>query len=119
MSSTIRPEESVTAAIDVRGHDVSELPVASSDPRDGGAGHVQAIDAVRQPPVVITEQEVVFSTAAAVPMPRTKPTRTVSAALRALFLRSPRDARPKRQYCPPLRPAFMEQAEMSREMFRL
>lgn len=78
----------------------------------------------KQPPVVISEQEVVFSTAAAVTLPRTKPSHRVIAALRAMFLNSsenalpaPHDDQPRRY--PPRRDAFLEQAAMAREMRRL
>ena len=85
------------------------------------------IEEVSQPPVVITAQEVAFSTAAAVPLPRTKPTRRLIAALRALFLHSSEYAGPSwsenvrrapRHY-PPRRDAFLEDAAMAREMRRL
>jgi hypothetical protein len=52
---------------------VSELIAAPADPQDVVEDPEHVIEAVRQPPVVITEQEVALSTAAAVPLPRTKP----------------------------------------------
>jgi hypothetical protein len=61
---------------------VSELIAAPADPQDVVEDPEHVIEAVSQPPVVITEQQVAFSTAAAVPLPRTKPTRRVIAALR-------------------------------------
>jgi hypothetical protein len=98
---------------------VSDLSAAPADPQDVIEDPQHVIEAVSQPPVVITEQEVAFSTAAAVPLPRTKPTRSVIAALRAIFLRSSGDARPALRHYPPRREAFLEQAAMAREMRRL
>jgi hypothetical protein len=98
---------------------MSELFTAPAEPPDVVEDRVHVIEAVSQPPVVITEQEVAFSTAAAVPLPRTKPTRKVIAALRAVFLSSPADARPARRHYPPRRDSFLEQAAMAREMHRL
>jgi len=78
------------------------------------------LEGVRQPPVVITEQVVAFSTAAAVPLPRrTRPTSGVIAALRAMYLSSPADPRPARRHHPPRCDAFLEDAAMEREMHRL
>jgi hypothetical protein len=77
------------------------------------------IEAVSQPPVVITAQEVAFSTAAAVSLPRAKPAHGVIAALRALFLSPPEDARPVPRHYPPRRDEFLEDAAMRREMYRL
>jgi hypothetical protein len=98
---------------------VSELIGAPADPQDVVDDLEHVIEAVSQPPVVITEQTVAFSTAAAVPMPRRKPTRRVIAALRAMFLSSSEDARPAPRHYPPRRDGFLEQAAMAREMRRL
>jgi hypothetical protein len=98
---------------------VSELIAAPADPQDVIEDPEHVIEAVSQPPVVITEQAVAFSTAAAVALPRTKPTRRVIAALRAMFLSSSGDARPARRHYPPRRDAFLEEAAMEREMHRL
>jgi hypothetical protein len=98
---------------------MSELIAAPADPQDVVEDPEHVIEAVRQPPVVITEQEVALSTAAAVPLPRRKPTPRVIAALRAMFLSSPADAQPARRHYPPRRDAFLEQAAMAREMHRL
>ena len=67
---------------------MSELFAAPADPQVVVEDPEHVIEGVSQPPVVITEQAVAFSTAAAVPLPRTKPTRRVIAALRAMFLSS-------------------------------
>ena len=79
-------------------------------------GHV--VEAVSQPPVVITEQEVVFSTAAAVSFPPAVPARGVLAALRAMFPRSSGNTRAPRRHYPPRRDSFLEQAALTREMRR-
>jgi hypothetical protein len=95
---------------------VAELITTPADPQVVAEDPEQVIESVSQPPVVITEREVVFSTAAAVSLPRTKPTRRVITALRAMFLSSSEDA--PRHY-PPRRDAFLEHAAMAREMRRL
>jgi hypothetical protein len=98
---------------------VAELIETPADPQVVAEDPEQVMEAVSQPPVVITEQEVVFSTAAAVSLPRTKPSRRVITALRAMFLSSSEDARPAPRHYPPRRDAFLEQAAMAREMRRL
>jgi hypothetical protein len=98
---------------------VSELIAAPANPQDVVEEREHVIEAVSHPPVVITEQQIAFSTAAAVPLPRTKPARRVIAALRAMFLSSSEDARPTPRHYPPRRDAFLEEAAMIREMRRL
>jgi hypothetical protein len=103
---------------------VSELTAAPADPPDIVEEPEHVIEAVSQPPVVITEQQIAFSTAAAVPLPHTKPARRVIAALRAMFRSSSEDAPPAPDHCPPRhyppkRDAFLEDAAMMREMRRL
>jgi len=71
-------------------------------------------------PVVITEQEVLFATAAAVSLPEQtgrRWTEVVGAALRAMFTSSTGEQRPKRHYPP--RNEFLESSRMAREMYRL
>lgn len=68
--------------------------------------------------VYITEQEVAFSTAAAVALPRTKHHWWTMAVLREL-LHSSHEPQPVRHHYPPRRSQFLEQAAMSREMWRL
>jgi hypothetical protein len=109
-----------------RRHEVSELFAAHADPQDvvDDPEHAievpeRATEAVSQPPVVITEQQVAFSTAAAAPLPRTKPARGVIAALRGMFLRSSEGAPPAPRHYPPRRDEFLEEAAMAREMRRL
>ena len=97
-----------------------ELFTAPADPLDVGEVPVHDLKGVSRPPVFITAHQVAFSTAAAaVPLPRTKPTRRVIAALREMFLSSSGDARPAPRHYPPRRDAFLEQAAMEREMRRL
>ena len=97
---------------------MSELISAPEDPQGLVEASEHVIECVRQP-VVITEQEVVFGTAAAVALPRTKPSHKLIAALRAMFLSSSEDAPPARRHYPPRRDAFLEEAAMKREMHRL
>ena len=98
---------------------MSELFTVPSEPQNVVEDPEHVIETVSQPLVVITEQEVVLSTAAAVTLPRTKPTSRVIAALRAMVLSSPKDARPEPRWYPPRRDAFLEDAAMKREMRRL
>jgi hypothetical protein len=76
-------------------------------------------------PILITEQEVVFSTSA-VSLPRTKTTRrltdatgVVAATLRQMFLASTAHPRPARRHYPPRSGSYLEHALMAREMHRL
>jgi len=70
---------------------------------------------------LITEQQVLFASAAAVTLPRVRPGRwavavkSVSAAVSALFT----DSRPPAQHVQARRYAYLESALMSREMARL
>lgn len=50
--------------------------------------------------------------------PRTKPARAMT-AVRAMLLGSSEHARPARRHYPPRRDAFLEEAAMAREMYRL
>jgi hypothetical protein len=71
-------------------------------------------------PVLITEQEVRFATAAAVPLQPTKAGRRwtgVIGAVRAMFVSSTDQPRERRHYPP--RNDFLESSRMSREMYRL
>ena len=98
---------------------MSKTSAASTNLRDAVENPAPAIETVSQPTVVITEQEVVFSTAAAAALPRTKPTRGVIGALRAMFRHSVQDAQPTPRHYPPRRTAFLERAAMTQEMHRL
>jgi hypothetical protein len=104
---------------------VSDLITAPTDPQDvvEAPGHV--VEAVRQPPVVITEQEVAFSTAAAAALPREKPAPRVIARLHAMLRHSSEFANPSEgamtvpHHYPARRDEFLEDAAMAREMGRL
>ena len=97
---------------------MSELISAPADSRELVEEPEHVVDEVSQPPIVITGQAVAFSTAAAVGLPRTKPTRRVIAALRAMFLTS-EGPPPAQRHCLPRREAFLEDPAMEREMHRL
>ena len=98
---------------------MSELIAAPDDPQDLVEEPENVLEELGQPPVVITEQAVAFSTAAAVGLPRTKPTRRVIAALRAKFLSLSDGPPPAQRHYLPRREAFIEDAAMDREMYRL
>jgi len=98
--------------------------------------HAELDDSCEPPPVtsvtnstetqvLITEQQVLFSTAAAVPLPPAKTSRrwtgavrAIAASVRAAFVTSSDEARPKRRHYPP-RSDYLEDSRMAREMFRL
>lgn len=70
-------------------------------------------------PVVITEQQVLFGSAAAITPSRRQrwnPVHALGGSVRAMFARSDKP-RARRHY--PRRPAFIEDASMAREMYRL
>ncbi|OBF34885.1 hypothetical protein A5724_16035 [Mycobacterium sp. ACS1612] len=78
------------------------------------------VEAPPRTPVLITEQQVLFATAAAVPL---RPVKTrwidsVRAVLLAVFAVSSNEKRPKRRHYPP-RVDFLEDSRMAREMTRL
>jgi len=77
-------------------------------------------------PALITEQEVLFSTAAAVPLPRTKSSHrltdaihVVAAAIRQIFVASTPNPRPARRNYPVRCDSYLEHSRMAREMYRL
>jgi hypothetical protein len=98
---------------------MSELSTAPADTQNVVENPEHVIEAVSQPPVVITEQQLAFSTAAAVPLPRTKRNHGVFAALRAMFRTSSHHEQPVPRHYPPRRDEFLEDAAMGREMHRL
>lgn len=104
---------------------MSDLFTANADPQNVVQEPEHVVEAVTHPQVVITEQEVAFSTAAAASLPRAKPTRGLMAALRAMFRSSSDTAEGPAQgdvpplHYPPRRDAFLEHAAMGREMRRL
>jgi hypothetical protein len=75
--------------------------------------------------VLITEQQVLFATAAALPLRPAKTSRrwaeavrAITASLRAAFATSSDEARPKRRHYPP-RTDYLHDSRMAREMMRL
>jgi hypothetical protein len=74
---------------------------------------------VSQTPVLITEQEVVFSTVAAVPVRRTNTRRALIAVLRGIFVNPTTNAERPRRHYPPRRNSLLEHTAMAREMQRL
>jgi hypothetical protein len=82
-------------------------------------------DASPRTPVLITEQQVQFATAAALPLQPAKSSRrwtealrAIGASVRAAFVTSSDEARPKRHQYPP-RNDYLEDSRMAREMLRL
>jgi hypothetical protein len=74
---------------------------------------------VTQTPVLITEQEVVLSTAAAVRVRPANARRGLIAVLRGIFVNSTANAEKPRRHYPPRRDSYLEHAAMAREMYRL
>jgi hypothetical protein len=91
---------------------------AAPEPADASA----RVEAASRTPVLITEQQVLFATAAAVPLqPAKTGRRWVDAArtfLLAAFLSSGGKDRQARRHYPP-RSDFLEDSRMAREMTRL
>jgi hypothetical protein len=86
---------------------------------------VTSVPASTETQALITEQQVLFATAAAVPLqPATtgrgwiEAVRALGASLRAAFVTSSNEPRPKRQHYP-ARNDFLEDSRMAREMLRL
>ncbi|KUI11551.1 hypothetical protein AU193_19320 [Mycobacterium sp. GA-1285] len=82
------------------------------------------VEVTDHPPVLITEQQVAFSTAAAAALPRTKPAHGLVASIRAMLASHARDVVSAEDHVPPRhypgrREAFLEDAAMAREMRRL
>ena len=101
---------------------MSDLETAPAESQGVIANREQVVGEVTQPLVVITEQQVLLSTAAAVPLPSTKPRRGLIAALRAMFVRTseePVSDHIAPRFYPPRRDEFVEDAAMAREMRRL
>src|SRR5271167_1925223 len=104
---------------------MTATPETSDETRDVVAPAEPALHSVSQAAVLITEQEVLLSTAAAVRAESTPTTRwwtdvarLIAAALRRMVLTSPGDSRQVRRYVPE-RYYYLERALMSREMGRL
>lgn len=104
---------------------MSELSTAPADTQKVPEETKPVVEAPTQPQVVITEQQVAFSTAAAVrPLPIAKPKHGLIAAVRAMFVRSSEETQPTSdqvapRHYPPRREEFLEDAAMAREMRRL
>ena len=82
-------------------------------------------DASPRTPVLITEKQVLFGTAAALPLQPAKSSRrwtealrAIGASVRAAFVTSSDEARPKRHQYPP-RNDYLEDSRLAREMLRL
>ena len=83
------------------------------------------IEATPHTPVLITEQQVLFATAAAVPLNPAKTSRSwtqtvraIGASMRAATVTPSNDARPKPRHYPS-RNDYLEDSRMAREMLRL
>jgi hypothetical protein len=131
MTKLSTPRDAATAVVE------NPLLAAGTDERCAGfgvapvvRGGVSLTDGVwesaepSRAPILVTEQEVVFSTWAAVSLPRRKTTRrltdatrVVAASLRRMFLTSTVRPRPARRHYPP-RSSYFEHALMAREMHR-
>jgi hypothetical protein len=83
------------------------------------------VEASPRTPVLITEQQVLFATAAALPLQPAKTgrrwtevVRAIGASVRAAVVTSGEEARPKRQHYP-ARNDYVDDSRMAREMLRL
>ena len=83
------------------------------------------IETTPRTPVLITEQQVLFATAAAVPLQPAKTSRNwtetvraIGASLSAAIVTSSNDTRPKPRHYPS-RNHYLEDSRMAREMLRL
>lgn len=101
---------------------MSELPTATVLP-----SHAEVVletpsplaDVEAKPaPTLITEQEVLLGTAAALRPPSTRWWTRVTVTARSMFVTTAADPRPQRRHYPP-RYDFIEDARMAREMYRL
>ncbi|KUI46628.1 hypothetical protein AU198_03365 [Mycobacterium sp. GA-1199] len=103
---------------------MSVLFTATAESRKEIKAIEHVVDKTGHPPVIITESEVAFSTAAATLLPRTEPAHGLVASVRAILsshahdVVSAEDHLPPRHY-PARREAFLESAAMAREMRRL
>jgi hypothetical protein len=95
-------------------------PTESAEEPDTEDSEIAGPVAKSNTPVLITEQEVVFGTAAATALPRTNTGRQWAAVLRRVFTVSATGDRPaKPVHHPRQHDSFLEQAALAREMFRL
>ena len=80
-----------------------------------------SVEASPRTPVLITEQQVLFATAAAVPLQPARISRRWADAIRTLtaaFAKSHRESQPKPRHYPS-RSDYLENSRMAREMLRL
>ncbi len=103
---------------------MSELLAPLGAPPEAVEQLANVTEAAPRTPVLITEQQVMFATAAAVPLQPAKigrrwieVVRGVGAGLRAAVVTSSNEARPKRPHHP-ARNDFLEDSRMAREMLR-
>jgi hypothetical protein len=86
------------------------------------ASRPAAVEAPPRTPVLITEQQVLFATAAAVPLQPEQTGRrwtgAVLAFLTAAFVKADNTTQPKRRHYPS-RQDYLEDSRMAREMMRL
>ena len=76
-------------------------------------------------PVLITEQQVLFSSAAAIPLPRSKTAHrltdaihVVAVAIRQIFTAATTDPRPGRRHYAMRSDGYLEHSRIAREMYR-
>jgi hypothetical protein len=100
---------------------MTELLAPLGAPRDA-VKQPAAVEASPRTPVLITEQQVLFATAAALPLQPARRiqrwTESVRAFLTVAFVKSGNDSHPKRRHYPS-RNDFLEDSRMAREMMRL
>jgi hypothetical protein len=100
---------------------LSRRGVAPADPAEGRAGVEPVVGtAAAEAPILITEQQVIFGTAAAPRVPRKKTAKQRIALLRPrrVFTRSMADQRAAKHRHYPQHYVFLEQGLMAREMER-
>jgi hypothetical protein len=104
---------------------MSELLAPFGAPPEAVEQPADIAEAAPRTPVLITEQQVLFATAAAVPLQPSKTgrrwveaVRAIGASLRAAVATSSNEDRPKRRHYP-ARNDFLEDSRMAREMMRL
>jgi hypothetical protein len=104
--------------------EMSELLAPFGAPPDVEQELAETVEAPPRMPVLITEQQVLFATTAALPLQPATTGRRVVEALRALgasakaVFTTSGDARPKPRHYPP-RHDLLEDSRMAREMLRL
>ena len=98
---------------------MADLISAPDEMPDAVAALEPVTDEVPQAPVLITEQEVLFSTAPALRVRPVKTRRGLIAVLRRIFVNSTPGAEKPRRHYPPRHYSYLEHAAMAREMHRL